>query len=387
MDGAIVVGHRMLVLRFLRLAAMLETFVEKGALAARLDQGQQGVERVRNVADRADIDRMASPEMRAVDVDLDDRRVVRIILPPGEVAAEQQQGVARGECVESALRSENAGHPDVERIVIFEEILGARRVRDRRGEPVRERHHLIMRTLAAGAAVDRDPFALVQRLGDPRQFLVRRPDAGARAVDGEGRLVRRLRLRDVGRHDQHRDAFLRQRRLRRHCGASARLLGRRDLLAEDRAGRIDRLVIHLLREIEAELIAHDLARDQHHRRAVAVAFEQAVDEMQAAGPARSGAGRELPGQQRIRPGGEPARLLMPDMDPADGAAPDRVGDMVQRIARHAVAAFHACLLQRLDDDFGDGLAHGVAPCPAKAKAPNPATVPRRYHPVSLWPRI
>jgi hypothetical protein len=103
------------------------------------------------------------------------------------------------------------------------------------------------------------------------------------------RLVRRWRARDVHRHDQHRRAALRQRRLGGHGGHPPCLRRGADLLAEDAAGLVDRLEVHLLGEIEAELVADDLAGDQHHRRAIAVALVKAVDEVQAARPAGAGA--------------------------------------------------------------------------------------------------
>ena len=83
--------------------------------------------------------------------------------------------------------------------------------------------------------------------------------------------------------------------------------------------------------------------------------------MQAARPARAGAGREVAGEQRLGAGREAAGLLVAHMDPFDTAAADRIGDVVQRIARHAPAMLDARRLQGLDDDFGDGLAMDVPP--------------------------
>src|SRR6202012_2520106 len=115
------------------------------------------------------------------------------------------------------------------------------------------------------------------------------------------------------------NAALRQRRLCRHRRLAPGLRGRADLVAEDADRGVDRLEVDLLREVEAQLVAHDLAGDQYHRRAVAVAFGQAVYEVQAARPARSRAGGKLAGQHRVGAGREPSRFLVADMDPADSA--------------------------------------------------------------------
>jgi hypothetical protein len=57
-----------------------------------------------------------------------------------------------------------------------------------------------------------------------------------------------------------------------------------------------------------------------------VAIEQAIDEVQVAGSAASGADRKLSCQVRLGPGREGRDLLVPYMDPLDLAlAADRIG--------------------------------------------------------------
>ncbi len=65
--------------------------------------------------------------------------------------------------------------------------------------------------------------------------------------------------------------------------------------------------------------AWDLRGDGEHRYAGAMAVEQAVDEMQVAGPATSGADREATGEVRLGAGREGGDLLVADVHPFDVA--------------------------------------------------------------------
>lgn len=85
-----------------------------------------------------------------------------------------------------------------------------------------------------------------------------------------------------------------------------------------------------------------------------MAFEQAVDEMQAAGTTGAGAGCQFAGQQRLRPGRKAACLLVPDMHPVNVAPPDGIRHVVKRVSWNAIAAANACLFECLDDDVGNG---------------------------------
>src|SRR5271165_1341663 len=50
---------------------------------------QQSVQSRPDVANRSDRNRMSSPDMRGIEVDLDDLRAVRIELRPGEIRSEE----------------------------------------------------------------------------------------------------------------------------------------------------------------------------------------------------------------------------------------------------------------------------------------------------------
>src|ERR1700737_1025261 len=90
-------------------------------------------------------------------------------------------------------------------------------------------------------------------------------------------------------------------------------------------------------------------------------FEQPIDKVQAARPARPGARREITCEHCLGAGCEPGALFVPNMDPLDIAAPDCIGDEVKRVARPAPAMFHTGRLQRFHDNVSDSFGHLSAP--------------------------
>ena len=123
---------------------------------------QQSLQGRLDIADRSDRDGMAPADMRRIRVDLDDRRLVRIELGPGEICSEQQQHVAVENGMIAGGAADDAGHADIVGIVVLDEVLAARRVRHRRLQSRGGGDHLVMRAFAAGASVDRDRFALIE---------------------------------------------------------------------------------------------------------------------------------------------------------------------------------------------------------------------------------
>jgi hypothetical protein len=165
-------------------------------------------------------------------------------LPPREIAAQQQQSVAAHQCAVARGDAEDTGHADVEGIVVFEEVLGARRVGDGRLQALSQGDDLVMGTIAARAAVDRDLRANIEHFRDAIELGVARSQYRRRPVHGERGLVGDLRLGNVDRQDQHRDAALRQGGLRRHRCLAPRLARRADLAAKNTASPVDRREIY-----------------------------------------------------------------------------------------------------------------------------------------------
>ena len=114
-----------------RLLVMGERAIEELAVGPLLELGQQRRHRGADIADDAQRQVAAIAEALRPDVDLHDPGALGIELAVGEVGAEQQERVAvlhrriaRGE-------ADEAGHADVERIVVFDIFLAAQRMHDR----------------------------------------------------------------------------------------------------------------------------------------------------------------------------------------------------------------------------------------------------------------
>src|ERR1700730_18626234 len=99
---------------------------------------------------------MTSPQMGRVDIDLYDLCLVGVKLPPREVCAQHQQRVAVQQGMVAGLVAEHPGHSDVVGIVELEEVLCARRMRNRRLQLVGNRENLLMCPLAARSAIQYD---------------------------------------------------------------------------------------------------------------------------------------------------------------------------------------------------------------------------------------
>ncbi len=96
------------------------------------------------------------------------------------------------------------------------------------------------------------------------------------------------------------------------------------------------LRMRLLKIAAADLGGRNLRGDGEHRRAAAMRIEQAVDEMQIAGPHDPAQTGKLAGDLRFGRGGKGGDLLMPDVDPVDRLSlAQRVGEAVQAVAHDA----------------------------------------------------
>ncbi len=275
--------------------------------------------------------------------------------------------------------ADQAGHADIVGIVIFDEVLAARGVRDRRLEPGGSGDQRVMRAPAAAAGIDGDGAARIENLGDLVELGITGTNDRPGDMDLVGPLVRGRLVGDVGGHDQHGHAAFGERCLAGRDGLAARLVGSQDRLAVHAAALEDLGEIDFLDRLEADVAAHDLGGDEHHRRAVAIGFVEAVDEMEAAGTAAACAGDEALQQHAFAGGGKGARFLMAHVDEVDAALLDRMSDAVHRVADNAVAVLDPRFLERFDQDIGDSLAHGLLHWVRRSRQSRPDCGQAGYH--------
>src|SRR5947209_15649021 len=147
-----------------------------------------------------------------------------------------------------------------------------------------------MRTRTPSARVDRDRIALVENGRDFIEVRVARANERTPRMNSIRSFLVRSGIRDVRRHDEHGDTAFRQGRLAGCDCLTTGLLRRQDHLAIDAAALEDVVVVNLLDRLKPQVLPHDLSRNQDYRRAIAIGFIEAVDEVETAGAAASCAG-------------------------------------------------------------------------------------------------
>ncbi len=146
-----------------------------------------------------------------------------------------------------------------------------------------------------------------------------------------------------------------------------KLCGDADHLAVATALLEEILRMRLLEVSGADLLRWDVRGDGEHGDAAAVTVEEAVDEVQIAGAAASGADGELAGEVRFGSGGEGGDLLVTDVRPFEAAtffrsvSADGIGEAVERVAGESVDASDSAVLQAFNDDVCDCLCHARSP--------------------------
>ena len=314
-----------------RLGVVLRGVVEMLAARVRTQLGEQRPYRLRDTADERHLDRRASPDPLAPDVDLDDRGV-RIELLIRQVGPQNQKGlgghhgaVARGE-------PEQAGHPHVVGIVVLHPFLAAHRVDDRRLERLRDLQQFVMGARAAGAGEDRHVLAAVEDTGGASEILLGRDHRTGGGADG-GHLGGDLLERHVTGQDEHGHPAPLDGRTHRDPQQPRRLLGRRDMLHVDAALAEQFLRMGLLEVARPDLLRRDVRGQREDRDPGALGVEQAVDQVQVARATGAGADGEVPRQRGLRGGGERGRLLVPGDHPIHAVdLADGVSDAVERVA-------------------------------------------------------
>jgi hypothetical protein len=262
-------------------------------------------------------------------------RLIGIELLVREVGAEHQQDVGLLDGLVPGRESEKSGHPDVEWIVVLDELLASQRMHDR---CVQRARHPDQRVVGAGhsrAAEDCDVLAGVEQVRGPPQRRVVGPPHRPGGLDGPCQPIgfAGRREEDLAWHHHDGDAVLLYRGPHRHLEDARRHLRGADQFAVDAALTEQVLGMRFLEVLRPDLAARDVRRDREHRHPAALGVEQSVDQVQVAGAAAARAHRELTGQRCVGGRGERRRLLVPDVLPGDVTrAPDGIGETVEAVA-------------------------------------------------------
>ena len=98
-------------------------------------------------------------------------------------------------------------------------------------------------------------------------------------MHSEWYIVMDVGVRDIDRDDEYRRPAFRDGCLAGHDGLAPGLFGGQDHVAIDATAPVYRLGVDLLRKIEPQFVANDLASDQNDGRAIAVRLDDAIDEI------------------------------------------------------------------------------------------------------------
>ncbi|MHC2687110.1 hypothetical protein ACVJDU_008674 [Bradyrhizobium diazoefficiens] len=274
----------------------------------------------------------------------------------GEIGAEHHQrvagvhgGIARGE-------ADEPGHADIVGIFVFDVLLAAERMHDRALQGLRKLHQRRMRAGAATAAEQGDALGAVQEVRERLQLIGLRHDFRRRQREPprrRQRAPRRIAERDVAGHGDDGDAAQAHGRTNGVLDHERQLARIRDQLAIMAAFPEQVLGMGFLKVAAADFGRRNLRRDRQHGDAAAMRVEQAVDQMQIARAAGTCADRKASGHLGFAGGCERRNLLMPDVDPFDGAAtPQRLGKSIQAVADDAVDPLDAGLFERCHEQIG-----------------------------------
>ncbi|GAC1603623.1 MAG: hypothetical protein NVS3B6_14900 [Pseudarthrobacter sp.] len=281
----------------------------------------------------------------------------------GKVGAQQDEQVRVLNPFGSGAVAQQAGHPDVEGVVVLDEVLAAERVADRRVDQFRERNQFVVGALHAGTGEDRHSPRLVDRIG---QLLHAGGVGRQRGAPERGRQRRRcgrFQARDIAGAGYDGDTP------EAECMLDGAVHHTRCLLGGAHHFRVDGAFVEkpvrmgFLEEAAADLLAGNVRGDGQHRSSRPVRVVQAVYQVQVAGPAGSGADCEFPRQLGLGRSSEGGGLLVPDVDPVDPAGlgtsrlPDGVDDRVQAVAHNPIDPLHPGSLELLDELVGEFLGH------------------------------
>ena len=292
--------------------------------------------------------RLGSPPERLRPlVDLNDHGHVGQELRIGVVGADHEQEIAVHDRV---IRRPGADHADPAhpmRIVVRHKLLALDRVDQRRLEPIRQGAEFIGGAMAASAAHDQDMVCEIDPIGDLVDVVVARDALGRRLQGYDARdgtfcargndVLRQRQVSDAAAGVSGGDRLMHDMRRLRRRGHGFRI----ERHVAEQQIRLSRLDV-----VDAAELPRHVARQGQDRRVVARGFVEAGDQMCAAGAGGSGADGEPSGQLGLTRGGQRRPLLVADADPFNRAAPNCVGEGIERVANETEDMPDADLLKR-----------------------------------------
>ncbi len=340
-------AHGIAVEVFARALVVLQRILQMGAVRFLFQQREECRHSFFCRPDQPDIDRAAAADLGAAFVDLNLLRLRRIELRIWKVGADREQHIAVLHGAVAGGKSEQASHPDVERIVVLHELLTAKRVHDRCLQRAGKLHQLPMRPTAARAGKDGDAFRSIEQRGSCVQLRRCRQDGGVVAEKAKSdRLGCGMFESHIARDHHHGNAAFRDssphgdRKDTRHVRRFGHSADVHAALREDLLG------MRLLEVLRTDFAAWDLRGDGKHGNPRALAVVEAVDEMQVAGSAAAEHYRELIGKVRVGSRGKGGRLFMPHVNPSHlRMLSQRIGDGVSGVARQPINALDSSLRQ------------------------------------------
>jgi hypothetical protein len=124
------------------------------------------------------------------------------------------------------------------------------------------------------------------------------------------------------------------------------------------------LRVRLLKIIAADFVTGDLRGKGEHRNTASVTVIKAVDQVQVAWAATSGAHGQLAREMGLCTRGEGGGFFVSHVNPSNlGLRSNRVGDSIQRVARESINALNASTRESLNQQFRNVHSHRAAPFP------------------------
>ncbi|SAJ31330.1 Uncharacterised protein [Enterobacter cloacae] len=195
-----------------RIAIIAQGFIEEFAVRFFFQQRQQGGEGGFDIADKRHIHLAVRADAAGINVDLDNFGIRRVERAVRELGAEQDQRVGVHHGVEAAGKTDQPGHADIVRVIVFNVLFPAQGVHNWRLQLTGKFHQLFMRAGAAAAAHQGDIAGVSQQLCQLFQLFFGRGNGwlGRRVPVGGGGFRCGLQ-RHVPRQHNHRNPAIQDR--------------------------------------------------------------------------------------------------------------------------------------------------------------------------------